>query len=132
MNQLALLGGKPVTGKLIEKSELISRSDLERQYLLQAYDSGKWDDWPGEDSMAEKFGMEWAEFCGSAHCALLTNGTHTLQVALETLDIGAGDEVIVPGLTWQATASAVCDVNAVPVIVDVEPVSYTHLRAHET
>ena len=121
MNQLALLGGKPVTGKLIEKSELISRSDLERQYLLQAYDSGTWDDWPGEDSMAEKFGLEWAEFCGSAHCALLTNGTHTLQVALETLDIGAGDEVIVPGLTWQATASAVCDVNAVPVIVDVEP-----------
>jgi len=37
------------------------------------------------------------------------------------LDIGVGDEVIVPGLTWQATASAVCDVNAIPIIVDVEP-----------
>ena len=36
-------------------------------------------------------------------------------------DIGAGDEVIVPGLTWQATASAVCDVNAVPVLVDADP-----------
>jgi L-glutamine:2-deoxy-scyllo-inosose/3-amino-2,3-dideoxy-scyllo-inosose aminotransferase len=42
-------------------------------------------------------------------------------LALEALDVGYGDEVIVPGLTWQATASAVCDVNAVPVIVDVDP-----------
>ena len=35
--------------------------------------------------------------------------------------MGVGDEVIVPGMTWQATASAVCDVNAVPVMVDVDP-----------
>jgi L-glutamine:2-deoxy-scyllo-inosose/3-amino-2,3-dideoxy-scyllo-inosose aminotransferase len=71
--------------------------------------------------MAARFQQEWAAFHGSAYCALVTNGTHALQVALEALDIGAGDEVIVPGLTWQATAAAVCDVNAVPVLVDVQP-----------
>ena len=70
--------------------------------------------------MAALFEREWAAFNKSKFCALLTNGTHTLQVALEALDIGAGDEVIVPGLTWQATASAVCDVNAVPVLVDID------------
>ena len=121
MSQLAYLGGKPITNKLLERSELIFRSDLERKYLLEAYDSGIWDDWTGMDSMASRFEMEWADFNNSKFCALLTNGTHTLQLALETLDIGFGDEVIVPGLTWQATASAVCDVNAVPIIVDIDP-----------
>jgi L-glutamine:2-deoxy-scyllo-inosose/3-amino-2,3-dideoxy-scyllo-inosose aminotransferase len=42
-------------------------------------------------------------------------------MALEALDIGAGDEVIVPILTWVATATAVLNVNAVPIFVDVEP-----------
>ncbi|RQW03420.1 DegT/DnrJ/EryC1/StrS family aminotransferase, partial [candidate division KSB1 bacterium] len=121
MSQLAYHGGAPITKNLLEKSELQFRPELERKYLLEAYDSGIWDDWPGIDSMAARFEKEWAEFNHSNFCALLTNGTHTLQVALETLDIGVGDEVIVPGLTWQATASAVCDVNAVPIIVDVEP-----------
>ena len=121
MSQLAYLGGKPITNNLLERSELIFRSDLERKYLLEAYDSGIWDDWTGMDSMASRFEKEWADFNNSKFCALLTNGTHTLQLALETLDIGFGDEVIVPGLTWQATASAVCDVNAVPIIVDIDP-----------
>ena len=121
MSKLAILGGTPVTNNLLEKTDLIRRKDLERQYLLEVYDSGKWDDWPDEHSMATVFQQEWANFHQSKFCALLTNGTHTLQVALETLNIGAGDEVIVPGITWQATASAVCDVNAVPVLVDVDP-----------
>lgn len=120
MSKLAYLGGSPITKNLLGNSELISQPDLERKYLLQVYDSGVWDDWPGEKSMAAKFQEEWAAFNKSKFCTLLTNGTHALQVALETLDIGAGDKVIVPGLTWQATASAVCDVNAAPVIVDVD------------
>ena len=120
MSQLACLGGEPVTNNLLGKGTLISRPDLERKYLLQAYDSGVWDDWPGGNSLAAKFQDEWAEFNKSKMGALLTNGTHSIQIALETLDIGVGDEVIVPGLTWQATASAVCDVNAVPILVDVD------------
>ena len=121
MSKLALLGGKPVTKSLIGKSQFEFRPDLERKYLLEVFDSGVGDDWPGEKSMASAFTREFARFQSAKFCALLTNGTHTLQVALETLDIGFGDEVIVPGLTWQATASAVCDVNAVPVLVDVDP-----------
>lgn len=121
MSRLACLGGSPVTTNILQKSDLTFRRDLERKYLLEVYESRVWDDWPDEESMASVFQKEWAEFNGSNYCALLTNGTHTLQVALETLDIGYGDEVIVPGITWQATASAVCDVNAVPVLVDVDP-----------
>lgn len=117
---LALLGGAPVSTRFVESSQLVSRTDLERRYLIEAYDSDVWDDWQGIESMASVFSEEWAAFNGSKYCALVTNGTHTLQLALEALEIGFGDEVIVPGLTWQATASVVCDVNAVPVIVDVD------------
>ena len=42
-----------------------------------------------------------------------------LQLALEACGVGWGDEVIVPGLTWQATAAAVLDINAIPILVDV-------------
>jgi len=120
MSKLAYLGGKPLSKYLIGKRKLISRSDLERKYLLQVYDSKVWDDRPGAKSMTAKFQKEWAAFNDSKFCALLTNGTHTIQVALEALRLGVGDEVIVPGLTWQATASTVCDVNAIPVLVDVD------------
>jgi L-glutamine:2-deoxy-scyllo-inosose/3-amino-2,3-dideoxy-scyllo-inosose aminotransferase len=121
MPKTALAGGRPVTKNLLGVSLLKFRPDLERKYMLDAFEKGPGDDWPGEKSMAEAFAREFAAFQSAPFCALLTNGTHTLQVALETLDIGFGDEVIVPGLTWQATASAVCDVNAVPILVDVEP-----------
>jgi len=122
MSELACLGGKPVTRSLLGGAALSKRPDLQRRYLLECYDSGVWDDWPSEpNSMAGRFAREWARFSGSRFCALITNGTHALQVAFESLGIGPGDEVIVPGLTWQATASAVVDVNAVPVLVDVDP-----------
>ncbi|MBN1917289.1 MAG: DegT/DnrJ/EryC1/StrS family aminotransferase [Verrucomicrobia bacterium] len=122
MSKLAYLGGTPVAKTdFMGESQLVTRADLERKYLLETYDSGVWDDWPEVPSMASEFQREWAEFNGSKYCALLTNGTHTLQLALETLGVGFGDEVIVPGLTWQATASVCCDVNAVPVLVDVDP-----------
>ncbi len=121
MSRLAYLGGNPVTDNLIKENRLKNRQDLERKYLLETYDSGIWDEWPEVNSMASEFEKEWAEFNSSKYCSLLTNGTHTLQLAMETLDIGTGDEVIVPGLTWQATASVVCDVNAVPVLVDITP-----------
>jgi L-glutamine:2-deoxy-scyllo-inosose/3-amino-2,3-dideoxy-scyllo-inosose aminotransferase len=121
MARLAINGGKPITKNLLGKSQLEFRPDLERKYLLEVFDKGPGDDWPGVKSMAATFAAQFAAFHTARYCALLTNGTHALQVALETLDIGTGDEVIVPGLTWQATASAVCDVNAVPVLVDVDP-----------
>ena len=121
MSKLACMGGRPVARNLLGKSQLKFRKDLERKYLLEAFDSGVGDDWPGVPSMAATFAEEFARFQTAKFCVLVTNGTHALQVALEALDIGFGDEVIVPGLTWQATASAVCDVNAVPVLVDVDP-----------
>jgi L-glutamine:2-deoxy-scyllo-inosose/3-amino-2,3-dideoxy-scyllo-inosose aminotransferase len=72
----------------------------------------------------ERFERAFADLHGARHGLCVANGTVALQLAFEALDIGAGDEVIVPGLTWQATAAAALDVNAVPVLVDVEPDTY--------
>jgi L-glutamine:2-deoxy-scyllo-inosose/3-amino-2,3-dideoxy-scyllo-inosose aminotransferase len=60
-----------------------------------------------------------AEYNGVEYTLSAANGTVTLQLALEACGIGLGDEVILPGLTWQATAATVLDVNAMPVMVDV-------------
>ncbi|OAR26951.1 hypothetical protein A8W25_01285 [Streptomyces sp. ERV7] len=69
----------------------------------------------------ERFAGEFARYLDVEHCVPTANGTSSLLIALEALGIGAGDEVIVPGLTWVASASTVMAVNAFPVIVDVDP-----------
>lgn len=70
-----------------------------------------------EDEFAQYLGIEHASGCGS--------GTDALVLALRALDVGRGDEVIVPSHTATATAAAVVMVGATPVFVDIEPGFYT-------
>ena len=58
------------------------------------------------------------------HAIAVSNGTVALDIALKTIGIGPGDEVIVPAMTYFATASAVSYQNAVPVFVDIEKNSF--------
>jgi perosamine synthetase len=67
----------------------------------------------------EQFEREFAEYCGVRHCVSTSNGTVAIHLALKVLGIGAGDEVIVPDLTFVATANAVALAGATPVIADV-------------
>jgi perosamine synthetase len=62
-----------------------------------------------------------AEFCGSEHAVTCSNGTTALHLALLALGVEPGDEVIVPTLTYIATANAVVYCGASPVFVDGEP-----------
>lgn len=70
------------------------------------------------------FEEQFASFCGTAHAVSVSNGTVALHLALAALDIGPGDEVIVPALTFIATANAVTYCGAHPVFVDIEPTSW--------
>lgn len=66
----------------------------------------------------ETFEKEFAEFIGTSHSCLVTSGTNALIAALLALEIGEGDEVIVPAYTFFATISSVLSVGAKPVIVN--------------
>ena len=72
----------------------------------------------------EAFEAEWAAYCDAKHAVGLANGLDALTLALRALDIGPGDEVIVPSNTYIATWLAVSGVGATP--VPVEPDQATH------
>lgn len=71
-----------------------------------------------------KFEKSIATYLGVGHAIGLASGTDALVIALRALNIGDGDEVIIPAYTFFATAGTVMSVGAKPVIVDVDPKSY--------
>lgn len=72
----------------------------------------------------EAFEAEFALAVGAAHAVAVSNGTTALEIGLQSLGIGPGDEVIVPSLTFIATANAVRRVGATPVFADIDPKTY--------
>lgn len=68
-----------------------------------------------------RFEEQFAERLGVAHAVAVSNGTAALHLALAALGIGLGDEVLVPALTFVATANAVAYTGAKPVLVDSDP-----------
>lgn len=67
------------------------------------------------------FEADFARYCGVARAVGTDNGTSALELIFRALGIGAGDEVVVPAMTFVATASAVSMVGATPVLVDIDP-----------
>lgn len=119
MDAPVVLGGAPLGRLEAPPWPVAGGTEIER--LGDVLRSGAWAfDGPLELEFEQAFATSQTARFG----VCVANGTVALQLALEALDIGAGDEVIVPGLTWQADAAAVLDVNALPVLVDVEPDTY--------
>lgn len=65
-----------------------------------------------------------AAYCGAKHCISVANGTDALQIAQMALGVGHGDEVIVPGFSYIATAETPAVLGAKPVYVDIDPRTY--------
>lgn len=75
----------------------------------------------GHQQAVENFEREWAATIGTRYALCLSGGgTAALLCALAALGIGPGDEVLVPGYTWMATASAVLNAGAIPVLCEVD------------
>lgn len=104
----------------------VDYSVLERQYkkyqseyeeaALRAMRSG----WYILGSELKKFEDDFAAFHGMNHCIGVGNGLDALRLAVEAMEIGKGDEVIVQANTYIATALAISEVGAVPVFVDTD------------
>ncbi|MFU8866217.1 DegT/DnrJ/EryC1/StrS family aminotransferase [Roseovarius autotrophicus] len=88
--------------------------------IARVLDSG----WYVLGSEVEAFEAEWAAYCEAAHAVGVANGLDALTLALRALDIGAGDEVIVPSNTYIATWLAVSGVGATPVPVEPDPATH--------
>ena len=117
---LAALGGpKAVT---LQRPAWPVTGEKEARWMDQVVRSGKWS-WLGPHERA--FSEEFAAFIGARHAVCMSNGTVTLQCALQAVGVVPGDEVIVPGMTWCATAQAAMDVGATVVLVDVDPETLT-------
>lgn len=115
MATLALKGGSPLREKKWPKWPELSGKEF--TLIKEVVESGAWS---YNGAKETEFIKRWCDRVKSPYCLMVANGTVSLQLALEALDIGFGDEVIVPGMTWQATAAACVDVNAVPILVDID------------
>jgi perosamine synthetase len=99
----------------------LARPDLsssEIEYVVDAMRSS-WISSTGK--YVTRFEEEFAAACGTAHALTVCNGTVALHLALLLRDLRPGDEVIVPSLTYIATANAVRYLGAEPVFVDIDP-----------
>jgi len=104
-----------MTKKVIPVSEPnIGKEELKN--ITQAVKSG----WLSHGNFVDQFENDFARFCQTNYAVSVMNGTAALHLALLTLGVGAGDEVIVPALTFVATANAVSFTGAKAVLVDVD------------
>jgi len=117
MSKLAITGGSPVRNTKTNPWPKWPVWDKNEERALD--ETLKSRIWSYNGPMETEFNRRFAENTGVKYALTAANGTVTLQLALEACGIGLGDEVILPGLTWQATAATVLDVNATPVLVDV-------------
>src|SRR6185295_15763015 len=96
----------------------LSELEFDEQELsgvVDAIDS----EWITAGPRTEAFEKAFAERIGATDAVAVTNGTAALFLALKALDIGPGDEVLCPSLTFVATAAAVLQCGATPVFVDI-------------
>ncbi len=119
MAKLAINGGEPVVKHGLGKGWPI-HDETEENALLEVLRSGAWNRREKVDEVGEKF----AAYHNAKYGIPLANGTVALQCAMKAAGINAGDEVIVPALTFVATGTSAVCVNAVPVIVDIDPLTY--------
>lgn len=114
MERLALHGGTPACQ--VTWPTWPVWDERERDGLIGVLKSGDW--WYG--AKVREFEERFAAFQGARFGVTATSGTTALEAMLLGAGVGAGDEVIVPPLTFVATASAVLRANAIPVFADVE------------
>jgi dTDP-4-amino-4,6-dideoxygalactose transaminase len=123
MAELAIRGGSPVRSDPYPEWPVHDERDA--QAVADVVRSGRWGGFPEPGPNAADFESRFAAYQGANHGILMSNGTITMEVALKALDVGWGDEVIMPALTFAATPYAAIAAGALPVFVDVTRETWT-------
>ncbi len=121
MAHLALAGGEPIRHTSFPRWPCWNHEEVEAVQAVVA--SGRWGAQQGGE--VHRFEDEFAAYQEAAHGIAVTNGTVALKLALTAAGVGLGDEVIMPGYTFVATATAALEIGAVPVFADIDPHTYT-------
>jgi perosamine synthetase len=119
-DKLALDGGPPVRATPFPPWPVLGKEDVAA--VAEALRSGHLTQLTG--STVAAFEEAFAAWHGVRHCVATSSGTTAIHIALAALDIGPGDEVIVPAHTFIASATPVLHQRAIPVFADVDPQTY--------
>jgi len=95
--------------------------DLEIEYVVDALKNGWYED---KYYYCEKLQQEFADYHGRKYALMTPNCTTSLHLVLAALDIGPGDEILVPECTWIASVSPVVQCGATPIFCDIDPQSW--------
>ena len=117
----ALLGGTPVRKQAFPSWPLIEAND--EKGLMDVLHSRKWTRSYG-GQVAIRFEEAYAKLTGAKHCIAVANGTSALFASLGALDVGPGDEVILPPYTFVATLNVILLQHALPIFVDTDPETF--------
>jgi len=116
----ALLGGRPVRDTPFPSWPVTDQREERAQ--IEVLHSGKW--YRGDGQAVSRFEEAYAQLTGARHCIATANGTSALYASLAGLDVGPGDEVILPPYTFVATLNVVFLQYALPVFVDSDPETF--------
>jgi dTDP-4-amino-4,6-dideoxygalactose transaminase len=120
-DKLAINGGTPVNTETFPKWPWFDEETI--QAATEPLRTGKINYWTGNKGM--EFEKKWAEWNGSKYAISTSNGTSALHTALAGLDIGPGDEVIVPSYSFIASSFCILQAGAIPVFADVKKEDHT-------
>jgi dTDP-4-amino-4,6-dideoxygalactose transaminase len=126
MSKLAILGGEPAVAEADARSvrwPVVTQA--ERGAVLRVLESGKFTSNSMGDGEVQLLEREWSAYVGARRCVAVSNGTAALALSIAALEIEPGAEVVVPALTFVATAVAPLLRLCIPVFADVDPTTYT-------
>jgi len=120
--ELAIQGGqRTVPEGMVKAWPPITQED--KDAVLAVFDSGHLHGTSAPNALALQ--REWADYCGCKYALVTNSGTSAIHMALAAAGIGPGDEVITSAFTYWSTAAAILHQNAIPIFVDIDPVTYT-------
>lgn len=110
----AILGGSRTRSQPFPSWPVIGKND--EQALVNVVRSARW--YRGSGEQVKRFEQAYAQLTGTKFCLATSSGTGALQTSLAALDVGPGDEVILPPYTFVATLNVILNTYALPVFVD--------------